>query len=90
MYYFHSNILATNDDILYEKILPRNHLNQKFKLMIEAPRYVIYSNKPPHTRVLWARSVDATQNLLIPSAKYSILNEGWLKFEPVTSCHIDF
>ena len=56
--------------------LSRNQLNQKLKLMIEAPVYVIYSNTPPHTRALWARSVDATQALLIAGTKYSTLNEG--------------
>ena len=68
----------------------RNQLNQKLKLMVEAPGYVIYSNTPPHTRALWARSVDATHVLLIHGAQYSTLNEGWLRFEPVTFCHIGF
>ena len=27
--------------------------------MVEAPKYVIYSNTPPHTRAHWVRSVDA-------------------------------
>ena len=39
--------------------MSRNQLNQKFKLMIEAPKYVIYTNTPPHTRAHWTRSVDA-------------------------------
>ena len=53
----------------------RNQLNQKLKLMVEAPRYVIYSNTPPHIRARWASAEDST------------LNEGWLRFELVTSCH---
>ena len=39
--------------------MSRNQLNQKLKLMVEAPRYVVYSNTPPHTRAYWAKSVDA-------------------------------
>ena len=50
---------------------PRNQLNQKFKLIVEAPRYIIYSNTLPYTKALWSRSVDAAQVLLIPSTKYS-------------------
>ena len=51
---------------------------------------ILYSNTPPHTKVLWARSVDETQTLLIPGAEYSTLNEVWLRFEPVTTCHSGF
>ena len=58
--------------------MSRNQLNQKLKLMVEAPGYVIYSNTPPHTRALWTRSVDATQALLIAGTKYSTLNERWV------------
>ena len=76
--------------LIKRKKLSRNQLNQKLKLMVEAPGYVIYSNTPPHTRALWARSVDAAHALLIHGAKYSTLNEGWLRFEPVTSCHPGF
>ena len=53
-------------------------------LMIEGSRYVIYSNTPSHTRALWARSVDAIHVLFVHDTKYSTLNEGWLRFEPVT------
>ena len=67
--------------------MSRSQLNQKLKLMVEALRYVIYSNTPHHTRALLARSVDATHVLLIHGAKYSTLNEGWLRFKPVTFCH---
>ena len=41
----------------------------------------------PHTKALWVRSVDAAQGHLIPGVKDSTLNEGWLRFKPVTSCH---
>ena len=54
------------------KIMSKNQFNQKHKLMIEAPRYVIYSNTAPLTRALWNRSVNAVQILLIPTAKYSL------------------
>ena len=57
---------------------------------VKVPRYIIHSNTPPNTRVVWARSVDTTHALLIPSIEYSTLNEGWLRFESVTSCHADF
>ena len=63
--------------------LSRNKLNKKFKLMVKAPGYVIYSNMPPHTRALWTRSVDATQAFFILGAEYSTLNEGWLRFKPL-------
>ena len=56
--------------------------------MAEAPGYALYSYTPPHTRALWARSVDAAQSFPIPGVKYYTLNERWLKFEPVTSCHV--
>ena len=41
--------------------MSKNQFNKKFKLMVKTPRYVIYSNTPPHMGALWARSVDATQ-----------------------------
>ena len=60
-------------------ILSRNQFNQKLKLMVEAPGYVIYSNTPltrdPIGLEVWMRI----------GAEYSTLNEGWLRFEPVTS-----
>ena len=43
-----------------------------------------------HTRTLWARNVDATHVFLILDAIYSTLNEGWLKFESMTSYHASF
>ena len=55
--------------------------------MTHAIRYVIYSNMFLQMRALWARIMDATQ-VLKPGAKRSTLNEVWLKFEPVTSCHV--
>ena len=58
--------------------------------MVEDLRYVIYSKMLPHTRALCAGSVDAIQALLIPGVKYLILNEGWLRFETLTSCHTGF
>ena len=58
--------------------------------MVVASEYVIYSNTPSHTRALWAKIVDATHVFLIYGAKYFTLNEGWLRFEPVIFCHIDF
>ena len=70
--------------------MSRNHLDQKLKLVVEAPRYFIYFNMPPHKRTLWVRSMDAAQALVIPDAKYSTLNEGYLRFKPVTSCHVSF
>ena len=33
-----------------KRYMSRNQFNQKLKLMVEAPEYVIYSNTPPHTR----------------------------------------
>ena len=44
--------------------------------MVEAPQYVIYSNTPPHMKVLWVRSVE-----------YFILIEWGLRFELITDCH---
>ena len=73
-----------------EVLLSRNQLNQKLKLMVEVSGYVICSNTPPHSRAIWAKSMDAAQALLISSTKYSTLNEGWLTFKPVTSCHVGF
>ena len=58
--------------------------------MVEGLGYVIYFNTPPHTRSLRARTIDATQALLIPGTKYSTLNEEWLRYEPVTSCHAGY
>ena len=52
--------------------MSKDQLNQKFKLMVEAPQIDLYSITPPHVRALWAWSVDATQVSLIPGAKYSI------------------
>lgn len=37
-----------------------------------------------------AKIVDAAHVLLIDGAKYTTLNEEWLKFKPVTSCHTGF
>ena len=54
--------------------------------MVEALRYVIYSNTP-FIREL--RSVDATHVLLIHGAKYFTLDEGWLRFESVIFYHSD-
>ena len=51
--------------------MSRNQLNQKLKLIVEAPWYVIYSNTPPHTRALWARSVNVAQAFFKPDVKYS-------------------
>ena len=65
----------------------RDQLNQKFKLMVENSGYLIYSNTPPHMKTLWAKSVDV---VLILEAEYFILNERWMRFEPMTSCHIGF
>ena len=47
----------------------RNQLNQKLKLMVETPEYVIYANTLAHTRAHRARSVDA-------HAECFTLNEG--------------
>ena len=53
-------------------------------LLVETPKYIIYSYTPPHTRAIglevWMRI----------SAEYFTLNEGWLRFETVTSCHVGF
>ena len=61
----------------------KNQLNQKLKFIIEALKYVIYSNTPSHTRVFWIRIVDATHAHLIYDVEYSILNDigVWLKFK---------
>ena len=42
-----------------------NQFNKKLKLMIEIPKYVIYSIVPLHMRALWVGSMDATHALLI-------------------------
>ena len=60
--------------------LSRKQFNQKLKLMVEVPILT-------HMRALWAKSVDAAYTLFIHSVKYSTLNEGWLRFELVTSCY---
>ena len=70
------------------KLISRNQFNQKFKLMVEAPEYVIYSNTRTYTRAHWTRSVDAAHDLLIHGAKYSTFNERWLRFEFVISYHV--
>ena len=44
--------------------------------MVEVRGYVMYSNMPPHKRVLWGKSVDAKQFLLIHGVGYSTVNEG--------------
>ena len=59
-------------------------------MMVDVSRYVIYSNTAPHTKALWARSVDDTQALLILGVEYSNLDDEWLRFEPLTSCHTGF
>ena len=70
------------------RLLSKNQLNQKFKLMVKTSDmwYILTCTLTP-SREPWAKSVDATQTLLIRGAKYSTLNEGWLRFEPMTSCH---
>ena len=62
------------------ELVVRNQLNQKLKLMVEDPLYVIYFNTPPYIRAIWTKSVDATQTLLIFNAKYSTLK----------GCNFDF
>ena len=48
---FGHNFLSTPRDQGLDVVLPmelsKNQLNQKLKLMIEAPEYVTYSNIPP-------------------------------------------
>lgn len=48
--------------------------------MVEAQRIDIYSNTLK----------DATHTLFIPKAGYSILEAGWMRLEPLTSCHVGF
>ena len=49
---------------------------------------ILYTLNPSlRTRVLWAKSVDTIQTLLIPDTKYFILNVRWLRFELMTFCH---
>ena len=38
--------------VVFKNSLSRNQLNQKLNLMIEASIYVLYSNMPPHMRIL--------------------------------------
>ena len=45
-----------NISILY---MSKDQLNQKLKLMVEAPGIYLYSITSPHARALWAWSVDA-------------------------------
>ena len=35
-----------------QRKLSNNQLNEQLKLMVETPKYVIYSNMPPYTRVV--------------------------------------
>ena len=66
-------------------------INQKFKFIVEDSGYVvIYTNMPTHTRALCARSVDAAKILLISDAKYSTLNEGWLKYKQIKFYKVGF
>ena len=58
--------------------------------MVEIRGYVMYSNMPPHKRVLWAKSVDAKQFLLIHGVGYSTVNEGLIEFKLVIFHHFDF
>ena len=46
--------------------------------MVEVSKYDINFNTLSRMKVIWAKSVDATQTLLIPScgAEYPTLNEG--------------
>ena len=59
--------------------------------MVKDIEYIIHSNTPLHTRALrlevWIQYV---QILLTPYAEYFTLNEGWMRFELVTSCPISF
>lgn len=34
-------------------------------------------------RTIWARSLDATHDILIHGAKYTSLNKGSIRFEPI-------
>ena len=47
--------------------------------MVEALKYVMYSNTPLHIKALWAVNVDSTETLLVP--KRSVINVGlWTLF----------
>ena len=51
--------------------LSRNQLKYKLKHIAEILVYVIYSIMSLQMRVVRSRSVDTTQAILVPNAKYS-------------------
>ena len=67
--------LCMSSPLNFVYYMSRNQLNQKHKLMIEIPRYVIYSITHPHTKAFGQEVWNATQTLFIPDAKYSMVVE---------------
>ena len=66
--------------------------NQKFKLIVEAPKHVIYSNTYPHTKTLWARNVNAIQAFFIPCTDIHILMRPMTEIRThnlLSRCHFD-
>ena len=57
------------------------------KMMLK-PKDMLYILTHSHTRAFWTRSMDVLQVFLIPSAIYSILNKGLLRFEPISSYQV--
>ena len=51
--------------------MPMNQINKKLKLIIEAPKYIIYSNTLSYAKVIWAKSVNSVETLVIPHAEYT-------------------